>query len=258
MAGVKKLESYRDENGNEIVCEGPVGNDVWIFFRGSNNRLVISTGAKIAKLNIQFDCDNGTVSIGTNNGAPAFSAYMRVGQDSTITIGDNVSVTNAPAVIAVEGQSVTIGDDVMIASENDIRVDDAHPIFDVVTGKRVNVSKSIKIGNHVWIGKRAAIFGGSVIGDGSVVGYGSVVKGKVPNNCVVAGAPARVVRRNVAWERPHLSLTKPFYKPDASTVKKSAYWALTEDDASASAPAPASMRRRVRRLLRAVAAQLRK
>lgn len=47
---------------------------------------------------------------------------------------------------------------------------------------------------------------------------------------MIVGIPARIVRRNIAWERPHLSLTKPYYKPDASTVQKSASWNLTIED----------------------------
>jgi acetyltransferase-like isoleucine patch superfamily enzyme len=73
------------------------------------------------------------------------------------------------------------------------------------------------------------ILGGSSIGDGSVVGLGSIVKGSFPNNCILAGSPAKTVRRDIAWERPHLTLNKPFYKPDASCVKKSDYWNKTVD-----------------------------
>lgn len=133
--------------------------------------------------------------------------------------------------MAVEGTSLTVGDDVMIASNVEIHTDDAHPIFDVESGRRINWSKNVDIGNHVWIASRAIIRPGTSIGDGSVVGLNSIVKGRFPNNCIIAGTPARVVRRNVAWERPHLSNSKPFYKPDASTVKKSKYWNLTEVEA---------------------------
>jgi hypothetical protein len=52
--------------------------------------------------------------------------------------------------------------------------------------------------------------------------------------------PARVIRTDIAWERPHLSLAKPYYKPDASTITKSPYWALTE------LPRRPTWRRRVR------------
>ena len=63
-----------------------------------------------------------------------------------------------------------------------------------------------------------------------MIGYGSIVTRNVPNNCIAAGVPATVIRRDIAWERPHLSMTKPYYKPDASTVSRSPYWNLTEDD----------------------------
>ena len=115
----------------------------------------------------------------------------------------------------------------MIASGNQIRTDDAHPIFNIETGERINMPSSISIGNHVWIGIRAVILGGTTIGDGSVIGMGSIVKDQFPNNCILVGTPAKIVRRDVAWERPHLTLSKPFYKPDASFVKKSPYWNKT-------------------------------
>jgi acetyltransferase-like isoleucine patch superfamily enzyme len=134
---------------------------------------------------------------------------------------------------AVEGAEITIGDDVMFASDNQLRCDDGHPIFDVRSGKRVNPSRSIEVADHVWLGWGAVLLGGTVVGEGSVVGIRSVVKGTFPNNCVLAGVPARVLRKDVAWERPHLSLVKPFYKPDASTVKKSRYWHLTREDGEA-------------------------
>ncbi len=58
----------------------------------------------------------------------------------------------------------------------------------------------IKIGNHVWIGMRSIILKGVTIGDGSIVAAGSVVVKDVPNNCLVAGNPAKVVKKNVKWK----------------------------------------------------------
>nr|WP_256676296.1 acyltransferase [Pseudomonas sp. CM27] len=117
----------------------------------------------------------------------------------------------------------------MIAASVQIRADDAHPIFCVKSGERLNLPEPVIIGNHVWIGARAAILGGTSIGDGSIIGFGSIVKGVFPNNCIVAGTPARLIRKDVAWERPHLTLSKPFFKPDASAVEKSVYWNLTSE-----------------------------
>lgn len=155
---------------------------------------------------------------------------MRVGQDARIVLGRNVSATSRVGFSAVEGVTVSVGDDVMFATGVEVRADDGHPIFDVRTGRRANPARPITVGNHVWVGWGAVLLAGTTIGDGSVVGMHAVVKGRFPNNCIVAGVPARIVRRDIAWERPHLSLAKPYYKPDASTVRRSPYWNLTQDD----------------------------
>jgi acetyltransferase-like isoleucine patch superfamily enzyme len=230
MRGMKvhtALASITDERGNQIVYNGPTKN-VKVTFRGSNNKLVISDTANLGTFGVQFDCDNGYAEIGPSAGVPSLTAWLRVGQDAKIIIGENVSSTSDVYISAVEGVTVSIGKDVMLAGAIEIRADDGHAIFDVKSGLRVNPSKPISIGNHVWVGAKVTLLGGATIGDGSVIGLGSIVKGKIPNNCIAAGVPAKVIRRNTAWERPHLSLTRPFYKPDASTVTKSPYWNMTE------------------------------
>jgi hypothetical protein len=148
----------------------------------------------------------------------------------------------------------------MIAADVQLRCDDGHPIFDVRTGKRVNVSRSISVGDHVWLGLRSVVLGGVEIGSGSVVGVGSIVTRDVPNNVVAAGSPAKPVRRDIAWERPHLTMTRPFQKPDSSTVRRSEqYWNLTRVDAEPTTPTsarvrfpfvPRRLKRRLRKLIR--------
>jgi len=223
------LEAWSDERGNRILYDGRLDEKVKLAFSGSNNTLVVEQGARLGSLTVDFNCDNGRLSIGRSEGVPAFSAAIRVGQDAQVVIGHDVSTTTTVAMSAVEGARLRVGDDVMIASGVQVRCDDGHPIFDVRTGRRVNPARDIVIGDHVWIGLGAMLLGGASLGSGSVVGAGSVVTGRFPNNCVVAGVPARLVRRDVAWERPHLSLERPYYKPDATTVRKSPYWALTDE-----------------------------
>ena len=57
------------------------------------------------------------------------------------------------------------------------------------------------LGDHVTIGAHAVVLGTIRIGDGSVVGANSVVRGDVPDNVVVIGSPAKVVRRLVPFEQ---------------------------------------------------------
>lgn len=254
MTRVRTVTEYADERGNRIEYEGHYeGPNFQVKFTGASNTLVIHPAARLDRLFLDFDCDNGRVEIGATRGVPPIRANIRVGQDSTVMIGDNVSMTSVCAMSATEGTTIRIGNDVMFASENEVRADDGHPIFDVRTEKRVNTSKSITIGSHVWIGRRATILGGTKIGDGSVIAYGAILKRRIPNNCIAAGVPAKVVKRDIAWERPHLSLIRPFYKPDATTIDKSPYWNLTEVTASpAVQPQPSLARRIVRGLRRRI------
>ncbi|HEY4702097.1 MAG TPA: acyltransferase, partial [Streptosporangiaceae bacterium] len=51
-----------------------------------------------------------------------------------------------------------------------------------------------------WLGAGAIVLPGSCIGRHVVVGAGSVVRGQVPDHCVVAGVPARIIRSYVAGD----------------------------------------------------------
>ena len=51
------------------------------------------------------------------------------------------------------------------------------------------------IGNNVTLGANVSIIGDVEIGDNVVVGAGSVVVKSVPDNCIVAGVPAKIIRR---------------------------------------------------------------
>lgn len=60
-----------------------------------------------------------------------------------------------------------------------------------------NLRVDTVIGQDCVIGVRAIILPGVKIGDSSVVGAGSVVTKDVPNNCIVAGNPAMIIRKDV-------------------------------------------------------------
>jgi len=229
MVILNALEKYGDDAGNKISTNIKLERGIKIKFSGKNNHVVIHDNAKIGGLTIDFACSNGKFEIGYHKTHRPFIGSIRIGQDSRVILGNNVSTTGRCFITAAEGSQVIIGDDVMIAKEVEIRGDDAHPIFDVDTGHRINTSRGIDIGSHVWLAQRVAILNGAVIGDGCVVGFGSIVKGAFPNNCIIAGTPARVTKKNIAWGRNHLC-SYPYYRPDSSSVEKSSYWNRTDND----------------------------
>ena len=84
------------------------------------------------------------------------------------------------------GNGVLIGHNVTLATLNH----DERPEF------RQNIyPKPIKIGDNVWIGSNATILQGVIIGDGAIIGANAVVTKDVPENMVVAGIPAKIIKK---------------------------------------------------------------
>lgn len=234
MRKLQELKPYTDENGNLIEYGGEPLADatVSVVFRGSGNTLRVAEGAKIRHLAVDFSGDGGLVTIGaTTQPRTGLRFSIRLGHECTVTIGDNVGCETRAFVRVSEGASVHIGEDCMFAANIEIRADDSHAIYDVRTGRRANPARTIRIGEHVWLGKNVVVMSGATIGDGSVVGFRSIVTRDIPNNCVAAGAPARVVRRDVAWERPVLSFRRPGIDGVPERERRSEkWWNLTEED----------------------------
>ncbi|HET6151503.1 MAG TPA: acyltransferase [Marmoricola sp.] len=116
--------------------------------------------------------------------------------DRGLVIGDRC-VIGARSTITAHG-SITIGDDVWFGQSVFVS-DSGHGYQDPETpiGVQLDHFHPVSIGSGSWIGHGAIILPGATIGRNVVVGAGSVVRGEVPDHTIVAGVPARVVRRLV-------------------------------------------------------------
>ena len=65
-------------------------------------------------------------------------------------------------------------------------------------------TKEIHIGRNCFIGARSFILPGAIIGDNCIIGSGSVVSGKVPDNSIYAGNPAKFIAHTDEWARKKL------------------------------------------------------
>ncbi len=98
---------------------------------------------------------------------------------------------------------IIIGNDCMFSNYVKFRSDSGHSLFDIDLKKDVNAmhKNEIEIRDFVWIGLDVIVLGDSVLEEGSVVGAGSLIKKEYPGHCVIAGNPARIIRKNILWDK---------------------------------------------------------
>ena len=129
---------------------------------------------------------------------------LQVPSGVVVRIGDRCMIGRGSSIIARCG--IDIGDDVTTAP-NVYITDHNHTYGDlsIPIGRQWPTEEAVRIGSGCWLGTNVVILPGADIGRHVTVAAGSVVRGDVPDYSVIAGAPARVVRRYVdgaGWEPP--------------------------------------------------------
>ncbi|MCZ8523498.1 MULTISPECIES: DapH/DapD/GlmU-related protein [Paenibacillus] len=121
--------------------------------------------------------------------AKPWAVQLTVVKGAKLTIGDNVLI-NAGVGIA-SNLEVSIGNHVKIGPRTSIFDSQYHPLDSRDTG---DMCRPVRIGDNVWIGTGCLILPGVSIGRNSVVAAGSTVTRDVPENVVVGGVPARIIK----------------------------------------------------------------
>ena len=103
-------------------------------------------------------------------------------------IGDRVMIGAGAKVLG----SIEVGDDCLIGTHVMVMDTDFHRVEDKAWD---TTGEPIVIEDRVWLGNRSIVLKGVTVGHDAVVAAGSVVTKDVPPRCVVAGVPAKVVRR---------------------------------------------------------------
>ena len=142
---------------------------------------------------------NGTrrIAIGDDVFVGAGSWLQTLGDGSgvAVTIGNGTSIVGGCTLSAVS--SIVVGQKVLMA-RNVYVADHMHGFDDpqmAVLDQDLTRVAPVEIGDGAWLGQNVVVGPGVRIGRGAVVGSNSVVLKDIPDRCVAAGAPARVLRQ---------------------------------------------------------------
>jgi acetyltransferase-like isoleucine patch superfamily enzyme len=188
------------QDAGMVTADTPAGQRFAAFGRGSS--AAFPRGSVFGERWIVIGAD-------TLIGAEVtMSAGMVPGQDlgpvPVLHIGDRCVIGRGSHVVA--HHSLVIGDDVYtgpyvyITDQNHGYADPDVPI-----GRQMPLNAAVRIGAGSWLGAGAVVLPGACIGRNVVIAAGSVVRGTVPDHCVAAGVPARVVRSylpGIGWSPP--------------------------------------------------------
>jgi acetyltransferase-like isoleucine patch superfamily enzyme len=141
------------------------------------------------------------VHVGGSIWIEAVTSYAGQQYSPAITIGDEASFSHDVHITAIEridiGRRVLFGSRVYVA-------DHAHGIYKgsaqsdpttPPTQRPLGGGGPVVIGDDVWIGDNAVIVGPIVVGHGAIIGANAVVRKDVPAGVMVAGIPARIIKR---------------------------------------------------------------
>lgn len=137
----------------------------------------------LRKLGVKFSGDiknTGFIASSTKFDSIDYAKYIEIGEETIIS---------ADVLFLVHDYSIATA---------------LRTIKKVKKGALPHFIKEIRIGNNCFIGARSILLPGTKIGDNVIIGAGSVVKGSIPNDVVIAGNPAKILKSITEYGEYHL------------------------------------------------------
>lgn len=170
-----------------------------INITGTGNTVALEEGAYLTGCRVDIWGDNNTITIG--RGVRAIDCQIHVEDaNGVVEIGQETSICGKTHLAVTEGTALRIGANCLFSKNVTIRTGDSHSILDARTSQRLNPSKDVTLGDRIWVANSVIILKGAKVASDSIVASGAVVVGRVYQpNAVIAGNPAREIRRGVKW-----------------------------------------------------------
>lgn len=125
-----------------------------------------------------------------------------MGRGQKFKMGSNTCIVQAHFILEEQGK-ITIGENCLFSSKVLFRTSDGHSMTNKDgTEVLTTTADEIKIGNHCWISTEVMVLKNSYVGDNCILGARSIINKKYEeNNVVIAGIPAKIIKRDVNWRQ---------------------------------------------------------
>lgn len=184
----------------ELKMRGAFLSDVRFDIRGRGTRIEVGRGVHLKHCTIYVRGNRCRLTFESGPSRISTSVFWFEDDGSSIRIGGN-SLMKGTHIASTEGESITIGEDVMF-DDAEIRNGDSHAILLQGTDERINWPRAVHIGSHCWVASHTRVLKGTVIADDCIIGNSSVCSGRLDRpHCIYSGNPARLIRENIDWDR---------------------------------------------------------
>lgn len=195
------------EGKKKLLPKNKIIQGLQIDINGNNNTLIIELPVVMCASAISINSSNCYIKI--KKLSEFYNVFMRLhfGYGQNFHCGEHTIFYDTK--IIMDGNShIRIGKECLFAGETSIWGADGHSVVDKTTNKVLNAHyHPLVIGDHSWIGFRCIITKNGNLPSNCIVAAGSVVsKTFTESYTIIAGNPAKIVKKNINWS--HISTYK--------------------------------------------------
>lgn len=187
-------------NYNIIYRKGAFLKNTKIHISGDNNKILIGKESMLTDTYIHIVGNNNVIKIGERVAIGKCDLW-REDNYGKIYIGNNTTIISGHIACTENYGEINIGEDCMFSHNVTFRNGDSHSIIDNQSNNRINYAKNIYIGDQVWIGENSCILKGVTIKNECIIATNAVVTKSSESNCILAGNPASIKKKNITWVR---------------------------------------------------------